>query len=168
MNSKVTYINAKIEATGFQTAIRINNTKCAVTINDNTEISSGTQRAKGFYGIINNNGTLTINSVSIYTKSAPTTQEPSFNAPSTIHHSSAGATTVINDGYFYAAADRTISGNYGTITINGGYFDKAPVSNKVKYGKDIELISLKVPVTHTHNTTGQSLSYAWQAVNTGR
>ena len=167
-SSKVTYINAKIEATGFQTAIRINNTKCAVTINDNTEISSGTKSAKGFYGIINNNGTLTINSVSIYTKSAPTTQEPSFNAPSAIHHSSAGATTVINDGYFYGAEDRTISGNYGTITINGGYFDKAPVSNKVKYGKDIELISLKVPVTHTHNTTGQSLSYAWQAVNTGR
>ncbi len=154
-----TYSNARINATGFQTAIRMNNTGCKVTVDGNTEVSSGTNATRGFYTIINNNGTLTINGGSFWTKSTPTTAD--INAPSVIHHSNGGAKTTINGGYFYGAEDRTISGNYGSIVLNGGYYDKAASSSKVSYGSGKAWTALDAPVTHVHQTTGKSLSYGF-------
>ena len=152
-----TISNAIINATKHQTAIRINNSSCKVTITD-SEVSSGTVGDSGFYAIINNAGNLTINNSSLYTKSSTT----DGNAPSALHHSGSNAKTIINSGYFYAAQDRTVSGGYGSITINGGYFDKAPGSSKVTYAEGLALTPLDPKATHVHKTTGATLEYGYQ------
>lgn len=151
-----TFSGCRIYTTGFQSTMRMNNTGCKVTI-VNSEVSAGVGNDRGFYCIINNAGTLTIESGSFWTKSS----ETEGNAPSALHHSSDGNTT-INGGYFYSEkpagkTQRTISGNYGTITMNGGYINIAPTSNKVSYGTGKSLQSCDV--NHTHVTTGASLNY---------
>ena len=94
----------------------------------------------------------------LYTKSSTT----DGNAPSALHHSGANAKTIINSGYFYAVQDRTVSGGYGSITINGGYFDKAPGSSKVTYAEGLALTPLDPKATHVHKTTGATLEYGYQ------
>ena len=154
---RTTFSRCRIYTTGYQTAVRMNNSGCQVTIDD-CEVSAGVGNTKGFYGIINNAGNLTINSGSIWTKSSTT----EGNAPSALHHSGANANTTINGGYFYAEdpvskTQRTISGNYGTITMNGGYINIAPTSTKVSYGSGKSLQDCNVP--HMHVTTGAELTY---------
>ena len=148
---QTTISNSWIYTTGYTSTIRMNNSGCRVTI-EGSEISSGVGAEKGFYAIINNQGTLTISTTSVWTKSSTT----EGNAPSAIHHSNA-ATTTIDSGYFWAGQDRTISGNYGTITLNGGYYDKAPTSTKAECGTGKSL--LDCTETHTHATTGTELTY---------
>ncbi|MBQ7575613.1 MAG: hypothetical protein IJT26_03685 [Bacteroidales bacterium] len=151
-SSITTFTNATVYSTGKQTAIRLNNANCTVNIND-SEISSGIASTESFNAIANNNGTLNVNSGSLYAKSG-----------AVIIHSGGGNNTIsnINGGYFYGGGTQCLRANtYGSMTINGGYMNIQPSGNKYVCGTEKQIVPLADPVTHAHQTTGTTLSYGY-------
>lgn len=160
--SSTSLISARIYATGKMTVIRMNNSGASLTIGGETEISSGTASAQGYYGIVNLAGNLTINSGSIWTKSVT-----SGTAPSALHHGGANANSTVNGGYLYSAGARTVSagGTYITkITLAAGYYNQAPSTysgSGVTYAPGKILLPADPVETRLHETTGETLSYGY-------
>lgn len=151
-SSTTTVTNARVYSTGKQTAIMLNNAKCTVNIN-NSEISSGIESTESYNAIANNNGTLNVNSGSLYAKSG-----------AVIIHSGGGNNTIsnINGGYYYGEGTQCLRANtYGSMTINGGLMNIQPSGNKYVYGTEKQIVTLADPVTHVHQTTGTTLSYGY-------
>ncbi|MBO4571670.1 MAG: hypothetical protein J5699_07075 [Bacteroidales bacterium] len=152
--SNTTISGARIYTNGVQTVLKLNNSNCNVTIND-SEMSSGIDTTASYFVVAHNNGNLTVNSGSFYSKNNSVIQHTGTNNTKKMN-------TTINGGYFYSGDGAAyclranLSGDKGMI-LNGGYMNIEPSGSKVSYGPGVSLQACDE--YHTHATIGVSLHY---------
>ena len=151
--------DAKVYSTGKVTVLFVPYATVTVT---NSELTSGKDAAGWYVMIANYYGNITVNSGSFYTSGT--------GYASTLHCASANASITVNGGWFYSTGRRisAASSDAGAkMTLNGGYLSDYVTSGTYAdnttaifgAGKSIQSIS---PVSHTHETTGGTLSYTYQ------
>ena len=145
--------NAKVYSTAKVTVLYAPYATVTVT---NSELTSGKDGNGWYVMIANYYGIITVNSGSFYTSGT--------GYASTLHCGSSNASVTVNGGWFHSGG-RAISGYNAAcgakVTLNAAYLNMG-LTHNVSPAAGKSLVTLSPAVTHTHETTGATLSYGYQ------